>query len=263
MDKIFRHPIYKKKSQQNIRLYRWYTACFEALYYHKYQGSLENLISLFLALATALAANRGDSRIRRGEDYEEKMHRLAEHIRERTPPESRIISTHSLLVAHRVTWRCIDWTYGRSRVGKAATLSERITSKRWFSKRNPSQNCCRLIYRLWVFFLFAKVVLVWLKRCVLFLWTHDRTKALVFFQKTNGDEKGTQNQQVYFQTVWNRLRAKTWACKMRLKPMSWFHGILYRKKSDVVRTCLNHPLSPFLWKNTYYLLLQQTMPWWP
>ena len=136
------------------------------IFHHKYQGSLENLISLFLALATALAANRGDSRFRRGKDYEEKMHRLAEHIRERTPPESRIISTHSLLVAHRVTWRWIDWTYGRSRVGKAVTLSQKKKSKRWFSKRNPSQNCC-IDYECFVWF--AKMVLVWLKRSVPFL----------------------------------------------------------------------------------------------
>jgi len=43
-------------------------------------------------------------------DYEEKMHRLAEHIRQRTPPESRIISTHSLLVAHRVLWIAVAAT---------------------------------------------------------------------------------------------------------------------------------------------------------
>lgn len=40
------------------------------------------------------------------QEYEAKVASLAERIRQRSPPERRLISTHSLLVAQRVLWIC-------------------------------------------------------------------------------------------------------------------------------------------------------------
>lgn len=40
------------------------------------------------------------------QEYEAKVASLAERIRQRSPPEHRLISTHSLLVAQRVLWIC-------------------------------------------------------------------------------------------------------------------------------------------------------------
>eukprot|EP00435_Cladocopium_sp_Y103_P060686 s269_g22.t1 len=40
------------------------------------------------------------------QEYEAKVESLAERIRQRSPPERRLISTHSLLVAQRVLWIC-------------------------------------------------------------------------------------------------------------------------------------------------------------
>lgn len=39
-----------------------------------------------------------------GQEYEGKVATLASKIRRSTPPERRVVSTHTLLVLHRVAW---------------------------------------------------------------------------------------------------------------------------------------------------------------
>ena len=114
----------------------------------------------------------------------------------------------------------------------------------------------------WVFFWFAKMVLVWLKDVFFSSGEMIETKTLLFFQEANGDEKGNTGILWYILKLFETSQEpKTWVCKTSLKPMSWFHSILHGKKH--FRT---NPFPPFLWKlkfrwpwTTMFHLLVSTM----
>ena len=143
-------------------------------------------------------------------------------------------------------------------------IYKKKTSKTWFSRRNPIQNCRRFIDHEMIMgiFLICQDGTSLIERCFLFpAGEMIETKTLLFFQEANGDEKGNQNQRVDSQTVWNQPRAQNMSVQDAFETdvmVSQYINILHGKKH--FRT---NPCPTFLWKDMYFLLFQHNMWWWP